>query len=132
MSSWLRELPHQIPFRAASAVLRSDEQTLEGSFLCTADDPLGTGAWPMDIMLLEAMAQFAGGLAFNESKGHGYLSAIDGCTIDRLIEPGETVHITVTLEASFGGMFRFRGAGTVDGAEVIRGKFYLAAPPEAS
>jgi 3-hydroxymyristoyl/3-hydroxydecanoyl-(acyl carrier protein) dehydratase len=128
---WLQVLPHQIPFRAASAVERLTSDTLEGSFLCTANDALGEGAPPVDIMLLEAMAQFAGGLAFQGREGHGYLSAIDGCTIDRPIQPGDVVRITVTMEAAFGGIFRFRGRGVVDGVEVVRGRFYLSEPPES-
>ena len=35
----------------------------------------------------------------------------------------------ITQEAAFGGTFRFRGQGTVDGVEIIRGRFYLASPP---
>jgi 3-hydroxymyristoyl/3-hydroxydecanoyl-(acyl carrier protein) dehydratase len=128
--SWLQRLPHQIPFRAASDVERRTDDTIEGSFLVTANDALGAGAPPVDILLIEAMAQFAGGLAFQEREGHGYLSAIDGCTIDRPIQPGEVVRITVTMEAAFGAIYRFRGAGVVDGVEVVRGRFYLAEPPE--
>jgi 3-hydroxymyristoyl/3-hydroxydecanoyl-(acyl carrier protein) dehydratase len=130
-AGWLQALPHQIPFRAASAVEQRTSDTIEGSFLCTANDALGGGVPPVDIMLLEAMAQFAGGLAFHGREGHGYLSAIDGCTIDRPIQPGDVVKISVTMEAAFAGIFRFRGSGVVDGVEVVRGRFYLAEPPES-
>lgn len=129
MSSWLRELPHQIPFRAATATTLVGTDTLEGKFLCTANDALQPGAFPLDIMLLEAMAQFAGGLAFQEQHGHGFLTGIDRCEVTRLVQPGDLVHISVTLEASFGGMFRFRGSGSIDGVECIRGRFYLSTPP---
>ena len=63
---------------------------------------------PVDLMLIEAMAQFAGGLAFRGRPGHGYLSAIDRCSIDRLIVAGDVVQIRVEREAEFGGIFRFR------------------------
>ena len=33
---------------------------------------------------------------------------------------------TVTLEAEFGGTFRFSGVGQVDGVDAARGRFYLA------
>src|SRR5207248_2234083 len=58
--SWLASLPHQIPFRAASAATRVDERTIEGTFLCTANDAL-----PLEVMAIEAMAQLAGGLVFD-------------------------------------------------------------------
>jgi len=121
--TWLATLPHQIPFRAASAAVRVDDATIEGVFVCTANDPL-----PFPILAVEAMAQLAGGLAFHETRGHGLLNGVDGCTLDRPIEPGEIVRFSVKMSASFGGIFRFTGTGSVDGVEVIRGKFYLAAP----
>src|SRR6266849_3666395 len=87
--SWLRSLPHQIPFRAASALTRRDEKTISGSFLCTAND-LATP----EIMLIEAMAQFAGGLVFER---RGFVSGIDGCEVLRRIEPGDVVDVVVAL-----------------------------------
>lgn len=120
---WLQTLPHQIPFRAASAATRIDDTTIEGTFVCTANDLLA-----LPIMAVEAMAQLAGGLAFHGTRGHGFLNGVDGVTLDRAIEPGEIVRFHITMSASFSGIFRFSGSGSVDGVEVIRGKFYLASP----
>lgn len=122
---WLDALPHQIPFRAASAVRSRSGKSLEGAFLVTANDFL-----PPEVMVVEAMAQFAGGLAFDEQHGHGYLSGVDRCEVTRALESGELVLITVTLEAGFGKIFRFSGIGQVDGVEVARARFYLASPDE--
>jgi 3-hydroxymyristoyl/3-hydroxydecanoyl-(acyl carrier protein) dehydratase len=119
--SWLASLPHQIPFRAASAATRIDEKTIEGVYVCTADD-----AMPSSLMAVEAMAQLGGGLAFANSRTHAFLSGIDRCEIDRAIEVGDVIRFVVTLDADFGGTFRFTGRGLVDGVEVIRGRFYLA------
>jgi 3-hydroxymyristoyl/3-hydroxydecanoyl-(acyl carrier protein) dehydratase len=116
--TWLDNLPHQIPFRAASAAQRIDDKTIEGTFLCTANDAL-----PQEVMAVEAMAQLAGGLVFDEQ---GFLTGIDACEIDRPIVAGDVVRFTVTLDAAFGGTFRFTARGAVDGVDVIRGKFYLA------
>ena len=82
---------------------------------------------PPEIMLVEAMAQFAGGLAFQE-RGHGMLTGIESCVVSRAISPGDVVTIEVTLEADFGGIFRFGGTAAIDGLECGRGRFYLAAP----
>ncbi|HUP47179.1 MAG TPA: hypothetical protein VNA04_00165 [Thermoanaerobaculia bacterium] len=123
--SWLASLPHQIPFRAASAVTRRDASSVEGTFLWTANDTL-----PAELMLVEAMAQFGGGLVFDASR-HGYVSGIDACRIERPITPGDLVNIRVALDAEFGGIFRFRGTAAVDGVEVARARFYLAGPEHA-
>jgi 3-hydroxymyristoyl/3-hydroxydecanoyl-(acyl carrier protein) dehydratase len=119
--SWLASLPHQIPFRAASAATRIDEKTIEGVYVCTADDTL-----PSSVMAVEAMAQLGGGLAFADSHSHAFLSGIDGCEIDRAIEAGDVIRFVVTLDANFCGTYRFSGSGAIDGVEVIRGRFYLA------
>jgi hypothetical protein len=116
--TWLDNLPHQIPFRAASAAQRIDDKTIEGTIVCTANDTL-----PLEVMAVEAMAQLAGGLVFDEQ---GFLTGIDACEIDRAIVAGDVVRLTVTLDAAFGGTFRFSARGAVDGVEIVRGKFYLA------
>ena len=117
--NWLANLPHQIPFRAASAVRRIDDKTIEGVYLVTANDVLPSG-----VMAVEAMAQFAGGLVFSEQ---GFFSGIDRCELVRQLEPGDVMVCTITLEADFGGLFRFSGTGHVDGVEAVRGRFYLSA-----
>jgi 3-hydroxymyristoyl/3-hydroxydecanoyl-(acyl carrier protein) dehydratase len=122
MSTWLSNLPHQIPFRAASAVRRLDEQTIEGVYLCTANDVL-----PTAVMAVEAMAQFAGGLVLKEQ---GFLTGVDRCEVLRAPEPGDELLCTVTLEVEFGGMFRFSGIGRIGGVEAVRGRFYLSARAE--
>lgn len=117
--TWLSNLPHQIPFRAASDAQRIDDKTIEGVYVCTANDVLPTG-----VMAVEAMAQFAGGLVFREQ---GFFTGIDRCEVARELEPGDVMRCTVTLEAEFGGTFRFSGSGRVDGVEVVKGRFYLSA-----
>lgn len=120
--TWLSSLPHQIPFRAASSVIRKDEKSIEGKFLWTADETL-----PPEVMLVEAMAQFAGGLVF---ESQGFLSGIDACEVSRAIEPGDVVICRVVLDAAFGRTFRFDATASIDGVEVGRGRFYLASSDE--
>jgi len=119
--SWLASLPHQIPFRAASAATRIDQKTIEGVYVCTGNDLMPSG-----VMAVEAMAQLGGGLAFAESHARGFLTGLDGCEVDRAIVVGDVIRFVVTLDADFGGTFRFTGRGLIDGVEVIRGRFYLA------
>lgn len=116
--NWLAQLPHQIPFRAASTGRQIDDRTIVGTFLCTANDRLP------QIMLAEAMAQLGGGLVFRE--GHGLLTGIDDCEVSRTIEPGDVVELTVTLDAEFGGTYRFTGTASIGGLQCARGRFYLA------
>lgn len=117
--NWLSSLPHQIPFRAASVGRLLDEKTIEGTFLCTANERLTA-----EIMVVEGMAQLAGGLVFRNT--HGFLTGIDHCEIDRPIQPGDVITLVVRLEAEFGGTYRFGGTGAIGGLECVRGRFYLS------
>ena len=117
--NWLSSLPHQFPFRAASAARRIDDKTIEGTFACTANDAL-----PFEVLVVEAMAQLAGGLVFREA--HGFLTGIEDCVLDRRIEPGDVITLRVILDAEFGGTYRFSGTGAIDGLQCARGRFYLA------
>lgn len=121
--SWLSSLPHQIPFRAASTATVADEKTIEGRYFISANDPL-----PREVMLVEAMAQLGGGLAFQQSRSHGFLTGVDRCEVTGALEPGDVVELLVKLEADFSGIFRFSGTATVAGVERGRARFYLAAP----
>ena len=96
---------------------------MEGEFLCTANDAL-----PVDLMVVEAMAQIAGGIAFEGKSTHAFLTGIDRCEVTRPIAAGEIVRIRVTLDVAFGSMYRFSGSGSVEGLECVRGRFYLAEP----
>lgn len=116
-TNWLSSLPHQIPFRAASTGTRLDEKNIEGDYLCADDDP--------QLFVAEAMAQLAGGLVFDAAQ-HGFLSGIDDLVLDRAPVVGDVVHIAVRLDAELGGLFRFTARGSIDGVEVVRGRFYLA------
>jgi hypothetical protein len=128
VSGWLDSLPHQIPFRAASAASIIDDRNVEGWFVCTANDALPGGGLPASFMVIEAMAQLGGGLAFRGSRANGFLSAIDDASIDSPFAAGDRVHLRVQLEADFSGIFRFRGTASREGLEVARARFYLAAP----
>ena len=116
--NWLNALPHQIPFRAASSVIDRGESSIRGKFLWTANETM-----PAQVMLVEAMAQFAGGLVF---EAQGFISGIDNCQVTRAIEPGDVVIVDVSVDADFGRIFRFNGTASIDGVEVARGRFYLA------
>lgn len=119
----MRELPHQIPFRVASKLIRRDARSIEGEFVCTAND-----AMPLDVMLVEAMAQFGGALVFD---AQGYLSAIDDCEVARAPVAGDVVLLEVRLDASLGALHRFTAVGRIDGVEVARARFCLSAHAEA-
>lgn len=130
--SWLSALPHQIPFRAASGLRRIDEKTVEGIWYGSSADALTEGRFPTPLMIVEAMAQIAGALAFGEHGEPAMLSAIDEAVFSGTIVENDALTLRVTLDAGFGGIFRFSGIASRAEAEVVRARFYLAAAARES
>ena len=126
MISALRGLPHQIPFRATSRIEVVDDAHAEGIFHQSAADSLGEGI-PIEVMVIEAMAQTAGVLAFRGSSEPGFLSAIDEARVDRALWGGASFRLKVRLVKSFGRIHRFDGVALDGETEFARARFYLAA-----
>jgi hypothetical protein len=122
----LSGLPHQIPFRATSRIDVVDAEHAVGVFHHTSADSLADGL-PLELMVIEAMAQTAGVLAFGGSSEPGFLSAIDEARFDRALFGGESFRLEVRLVRSFGGIHRFDGVAFDGAAEFARARFYLAA-----
>lgn len=125
--SWLAAVPHQIPFRAASSFRKIDDRTVEGDFLASSADALAGGMIATQLLVVEAMAQIGGGLAFGDHGDPAFLSAIEDARFESPIEEGDALKLRVTLDAGFGRIFRFSGTAARGEVEVVRARFYLAA-----
>jgi hypothetical protein len=125
LTTLLSRIPHQIPFKATSAVRIVDDENAEGLFLCSASDELAAGL-SLEVMVIEAMAQTAGALAFRDSAEPGFLSAIDATRFERPVECGDRLDLKVRLVAAFGKIFRFEGVALRDSEEIVRARFVLA------
>ncbi|MFA6958009.1 MAG: hypothetical protein WC538_19240 [Thermoanaerobaculia bacterium] len=125
MTGSLSGLPHQIPFRATSRIEVVDAENASGVFLHSAADALTSGI-PLEVMVIEAMAQTAGVLAFRGSSEPGFLSAIDEARVERALFGGESFRLEVRLVKSFGRIHRFDGVAFDGSVEFARARFYLA------
>ena len=105
MTSWLRELPHEIPFRAVSSIGEPEEESVSGAFLSSFNDA-GAGLSP-ELWLVEAMAQAAGRLAFGTSGAPGQLVSVDRFTLDAPFETGDRLDLEIRARAALGGLHRF-------------------------
>jgi hypothetical protein len=122
----LSGLPHQIPFRATSRIEVVDAERATGIFHHSTADALAAGL-PLEVMVIEAMAQTAGVLAFRGSSEPGFLSAIDEARVDHALFGGESFRLEVRLVKSFGRIHRFDGVAFDGSVEFARARFYLAA-----
>jgi 3-hydroxymyristoyl/3-hydroxydecanoyl-(acyl carrier protein) dehydratase len=125
VTAGLSRLPHQIPFRATSRIDVLGDDTAEGTFFWSFNDSLALGP-PPEVLIVEAMAQTAGAIAFRGSSEPGFLSAIDEARFERPLRGGEKLTLRVKLVAAFGRIFRFEGVALDHETEVARARFYLA------
>jgi hypothetical protein len=108
----------------ASTVEIIDERHARGSRLLSEGDSLQQA--PQELMILEAMAQIAGIVAFSGTGRRASLAGIDAFSIDELPRSGDEVLLEAELVATFGGIHRFEGEAFLGERSIARGRFYLS------
>jgi len=123
----LRLLPHRYPFLLIDRVLDYKVgEYLRGYKNVTFNEPFFTGHFPQrpimpGVMILEAMAQATGLLAFRtvdraaNNDSLFFLVGIDKARFKRPVEPGDQLMLEVRCVNSKRGIWVFEGEATVDG-----------------
>jgi 3-hydroxyacyl-[acyl-carrier-protein] dehydratase len=84
------------------------------------------------VMIIEALAQAAGILAFRTAKvvpdadTRFYFVAIDNARFRKPVEPGDQLMLKVTLKRAFKGIWKFHGLAEVDNVEVASAEIMVA------
>lgn len=86
-----------------------NEPYFQGHFV---DEPIMPG-----VMILETMAQI-GGFVFDIENERGYVIGIDKAKFKKVVIPGDTLIVEVTLIQKFGSMGKVNAVAKVDGIEV--------------
>lgn len=123
----MRHLPHRYPFLLVDRV----EELVPGERIVaiknvTMNEPQFTGHFPQHpimpgVLIIEAMAQAAGLLAFQSSNDEAdentviYFVGIDGARFKRPVVPGDRLTIEATILAHKRGIWKFAAKASVDG-----------------
>jgi len=120
-------LPHRYPFLMIDRVLECErDKRLVAIKNVTYNEPFFNGHFPIKpvmpgVLIIEAMAQATGLLAMesdpetvNETTIYLFVG-IDKARFKRQVEPGDQLHIEVTLNSIRRGIGMFSGVATVDG-----------------
>ena len=134
----MRQLPHRYPFLLVDRVLAC----VAGEYVhalknVTFNEPFFPGHFPHrpvmpGVMIIEALAQAAGILAFKtvkvvpDSETRFYFVAIDNARFRKPVEPGDQLKLKVTLKRAFKGIWKFHGSAEVDGVEVASAEMMVA------
>jgi 3-hydroxyacyl-[acyl-carrier-protein] dehydratase len=90
------------------------------------------------VMIIEALAQAAGVLAFKtagvipDTNTRFYFVAIDNARFRKPVEPGDQLMLKVTLKRAFKGIWKFHGSAEVDGIEVASAEIMVAPETKGS
>ncbi|MBW3566319.1 MAG: hypothetical protein KY459_16555 [Acidobacteria bacterium] len=126
MTSWQKELPHQIPFRAVSSIGSPEEDSVTAGSLISANDA-GRDFSP-DFWLVEAMAQAAGRMAFGADALPGQLVAIDRYSVEQPPVIGDCVALRVKALTSLGNLHRFEATAMIDDVQIASATLTLSPP----
>ena len=134
----MRQLPHRYPFLMVDRVLECvPGQRVLALKNVTFNEPFFPGHFPHrpvmpGVMIIEALAQAAGVLAFKTAKvvpdanTRFYFVAIDNARFRKPVEPGDQLVLKVTLKRAFKGIWKFHGSAEVDGVEVASAEIMVA------
>jgi 3-hydroxyacyl-[acyl-carrier-protein] dehydratase len=121
----LKKLPHRYPILLVDRVLQVDPgKSIKALKNVTINEPYFVGHFPHrpvmpGVLMLEAMAQTAGLLAFadetktQDSSSVIYFAGIDGARFKRPVEPGDQLVMDVEILRQKAGIFKFKGIARV-------------------
>ena len=134
----LKQLPHRYPFLLVDRVLECmPGQSIRAIKNVTYNEPFFPGHFPHrpvmpGVMILEALAQSAGILAFvtagviPDENTRFYFVGVDKARFRRPVQPGDQLILTAQLERSFKGIWKFSTAAQVLNDEVASADMMLA------
>jgi 3-hydroxyacyl-[acyl-carrier-protein] dehydratase len=133
----MRLIPHRYPFLMVDRVVElTPGQRAVGIKQVTANEPQFTGHFPgrpimPGVLMVEALAQTAGVavMTLDEYRGKlGLFAGIDECRFRRMVVPGDTLRLEVTVEKLRGMFGRVKGVATVDGEVAVEALLSIIIP----
>ncbi len=133
-----RLLPHRYPFLLVDRVIECiPGERIHALKNVTVNEPFFGGHFPgrpvmPGVMILEALAQAAGILAFKtagvvpDDKSLFYFVGIDEARFRRPVVPGDQLVLKATLERAIRGIWKFGTIAEVDGKEAASAKMMVA------
>jgi 3-hydroxyacyl-[acyl-carrier-protein] dehydratase len=134
----LQQLPHRYPFLLVDRVIACvPGESIEAVKNVTFNEPYFPGHFPHrpvmpGVMILEAMAQAAGILAFKtagvvpDESTRFYFVGIDQARFRKPVEPGDRLVLKARLERAIRGIWKFSTVAEVDGQLVASATMMVA------
>jgi 3-hydroxyacyl-[acyl-carrier-protein] dehydratase len=139
ISAVLAQLPHRYPFLLVDRVIECvPGHSIHAIKNVTVNEPFFPGHFPYrpvmpGVMILEALAQAAGILAFKtagvvpDEQTRFYFVGIDDARFRRPVEPGDQLVLRARLERALRGIWKFSTVAEVNG-EIVASATMMVAP----
>ncbi len=135
-SEIMQIIPHRYPFLLIDRVLELEEKRVVAVKQVSANEPQFTGHFPgrpimPGVLMVEALAQAGAVAVLSRPENRGKLAlfaGIDECRFRRLVAPGDTLRLEVTMERLGRGFGRGRGVATVDGEVAVEALISFVIP----
>ena len=133
----MRIIPHRYPFLLVDRVIELEPgRRAIGIKAVTANEPQFTGHFPErpimpGVLMVEALAQTAAVAVMTLEAYRGKLglfAGIDDCRFRRMVLPGDTLRLEVTVEKLRGMFGRVRGVASVDGEIAVEATLSIIIP----
>jgi 3-hydroxyacyl-[acyl-carrier-protein] dehydratase len=120
----MRIIPHRYPFLLVDRIVELEPgRRAVGIKQVTANEPQFTGHFPErpimpGVLIVEALAQTAGVavMTLDAYRGKlGLFAGIDECRFRRMVIPGDTLRLEITVEKLRGMFGRVKGVASVEG-----------------
>ncbi len=130
----LQSIPHRAPFLFVDEVVELTADTIVATHRPGPDTPYFRGHFPgkpvmPGVLICEACFQ-AGAILVAKRLGDGtpesgmpVVTRIGEAKFKRMVRPGDTLRVAVSLDEELGGAFFMSGKVTVEGKTVLRVKF---------
>ena len=134
----LAQLPHRYPFLLVDRVIECvPGKRIHAIKNVTINEPFFPGHFPgrptmPGVMILEALAQAAGILAFKtagvvpDEKSRFYFVGIDGARFRRPVVPGDQLALKATFDRAMRGIWKFSTVAEVEDKEVASATMMVA------
>lgn len=133
----MRIIPHRYPFLMVDRIVELEPgRRVVGIKQVTANEPQFTGHFPgrpimPGVLMVEALAQTAGVgvMTLAEYRGKmGLFAGIDECRFRRLVVPGDTLRLEVSVEKLRGMFGRVKAVASVDGEVAVEAVLSIIIP----
>ncbi|MGQ0608045.1 MAG: 3-hydroxyacyl-ACP dehydratase FabZ [Chloroflexota bacterium] len=133
----MRIIPHRYPFLLVDRIVELEPgKRAVGIKAVTANEPQFTGHFPgrpimPGVLMVEALAQTSAVavMTLDEYRGKlGLFAGIDDCRFRRMVVPGDTLRLEVTVEKLRGMFGRVRAVASVDGEPSVEATLSIIIP----